>query len=106
MRTRVYGCAGDQKARCQQHHDYERRPEPPDRSAPPDGVHAAGEAFADQPGDDQHHAVDAEREHEGEHRLAGEILHAVPGGISARERQDEGRTTEQRELPVGEDGLL
>ena len=27
-------------------------------------VHAGGEAFADQPGDDQHHALDAEGDHQ------------------------------------------
>ncbi len=69
-------------------------------------AHAGRKALTDQPGDDQHHAVDAESEHERQHRLPGEVRHAVPGGPAAGERQHDRRRAEHRKLPVGEEHFL
>ncbi len=69
-------------------------------------VHARGKAFADQPRDDQHDALNAERHHAGEQRLAGEIEHAFPGSPSCRRREHDARRAEQRQPPVREDRLF
>ena len=63
---------------------------------PAQHVHAGGEAFADQPGHDQHHALDAEREHSRQQRLAGEVAHSVPSRPPGRQRQHDASGAKQR----------
>ncbi len=69
-------------------------------------THAGGEALADQPSDDQHHGLDSERDHQGQQRLVGEVAHAVPSAPTGCQGQDDGCSTKQRKLPVGEHHLL
>ena len=49
-------------------------------------VHAHRKALADQPGDDQHHALHAERDEHRQQRCAGEISEAVEGRIGGGQR--------------------
>ena len=74
---------------------YERRATGPRLRA-----HSRRKTFADQPSDDQHDALDAERHHAGEQRLAGEIVHAFPGSPTCRQRQYDAGRAEQRQTPV------
>jgi hypothetical protein len=67
---------------------------------------ARGEALADQPGDDQHHTLDAEGDEQRQHRLAGELPHAVPGARARRNGEQESARGEDRELPVGGESRL
>ena len=41
-------------------------------------AHASRKAFPDQPRCDQHHALDAEGDHQGKEGFFGEVPHAVP----------------------------
>ena len=63
-------------------------------------VHADGEALADEPGDDQHHALNAEGDEHRQQRCAGEIAQAVEGRVGGGQRQRDAGGGEQRELPV------
>jgi hypothetical protein len=69
-------------------------------------VHARGKTLADQPGHDQHHALNAERDQDGKERRRREIAQAVEGRVAGGERQRDGRGAQQRELPVVEHHLL
>ena len=68
-------------------------------------VHAGGEAFADQPGDDQHHALDAEREH-GQH--GSPVKLRMPSQVVQPEASDstKRRGGQQRQLPIGGEGAV
>ena len=69
-------------------------------------VHAGRKAFADQPGDDQHHALDAKGDHARQQRFAGKIAHAVPGRVSRRQGQHDAGGAKKRQLPVGKHGFF
>jgi hypothetical protein len=69
-------------------------------------AHPGGEGLADQPGHDQHHALDAKGDEDGEQRRGGEVAQAVEGGVAGGQGERERRRPEQRQLPVAEQHLL
>ena len=69
-------------------------------------VHARGETLADQPGHDQHHALDAEGDQNRKQRRGGEVAQTVEGRVAGGERQGDGGGAQQRELPVAEHHLF
>ena len=75
--------------------------------APPvNRTHADRKAFPDQPGHDQHHALNTEGDQHGKPGLVGEIAQARPRRVAGRQRQRDARGGQQRELPVREEQIL
>ena len=68
-------------------------------------AHAGGKTFPDQPGDDQHHALNAEGDEQRQRRLTGKVTHAVPGRVARRQRQRDAGGPEQRQPPIAEHGF-
>ena len=63
-------------------------------------VYPGRETLADQPRDDQHHALDAEGDEERKNRLLREVPHAVPGGPAGRDGQHDARQAKEAQPPV------